>query len=260
MASQVDSIVTSILPTFCLECGAPVAQVTRMRREYCSDSCKAERKRRLRKVPLPPVCNICGGPFERTSNRQKVCADCREAKTKAYNCAYIAENLEEIRKKRREGMRRSRADEPEKFRERDRQWRQRNRSVISQKRRSPEYREKAAARLRKRYTSDPAFAVHARMASAVYQAIRGRKSGRKWEALVGYSVDDLMAHLERQFSPGMSWENMGEWHIDHITPKAAFIYKSDDDPEFRACWALANLRPLWKGDNQKKHAKRLFLI
>lgn len=244
----------------CLCCGKPVAQVTRMKREHCSPECKAERKRQLRRNPAPPNCQICCTPFERTSNRQKVCAGCRDAKTKAYTRQYNDENADEVRSKRRGAMADARAKNPELFRARDRVWRANNADAIRQRRTSPDARAKANAYVRKRYRQDPAYAVHMRMASAVHQALRKKKAGRKWEALVGYSLSELVRHLERQFLPDMSWGNMGEWHIDHIIPKSSFQYESDQDPEFRACWALTNLRPLWSEDNQKKHAKRVLLV
>jgi hypothetical protein len=78
--------------------------------------------------------------------------------------------------------------------------------------------------------------------------------------LVGYSVSDLAAHIERQFTRGMSWKNMGRWHIDHILPKSMFAYRSQEDPAFKACWTLTNLRPLWKRANLKKSAKRTHLL
>lgn len=66
-----------------------------------------------------------------------------------------------------------------------------------------------------------------------------------------------MAHLERQFSPGMSWANYGRWHIDHDTPVARFNFDSAEHPEFKACWALTNLKPLWARDNLSKGARGL---
>lgn len=89
----------------------------------------------------------------------------------------------------------------------------------------------------------------------VRQAIRAQKAGKKWEALVGYTVSDLMAHLERNFKDGMGWHNYGQWQIDHIKPRAAFKYGSYDDPAFRECWALNNLQPLWAEENLKKGAQ-----
>lgn len=70
--------------------------------------------------------------------------------------------------------------------------------------------------------------------------------------MVDYTVEELRAHLERQFLRGMGWHNAGEWHIDHIIPVSSFNYTSPDDLEFKRCWALANLRPLWGRDNIRK--------
>jgi len=93
----------------------------------------------------------------------------------------------------------------------------------------------------------------ARIRNSVSNKIRkslvGGKGGRSWELLVGYTLDELMAHLESQFKPGMSWDNFGEWHIDHIRPVSDFDFTTTDDPEFKACWSLWNLQPLWGKDN-----------
>ena len=65
--------------------------------------------------------------------------------------------------------------------------------------------------------------------------------------------DDLSGHLFRAI-------DAGEIHIDHIVPVAAFNITSLDDAAFKACWALANLRPMWAKDNISKGSKRLFLL
>jgi hypothetical protein len=90
----------------------------------------------------------------------------------------------------------------------------------------------------------------------------GGKSQRRTEDLLGYSMKELQKHIERQFTPGMTWEafQRGEIHIDHIIPVASFKPSSSDCPEFRACWALTNLRPLWAKDNIRKGSKREFLL
>lgn len=89
------------------------------------------------------------------------------------------------------------------------------------------------------------------MSAAIQHAIKAQKAGRKWEALVGYTVHDLMQHLEAQFKPGMNWENQGSyWHIDHIRPKSWFDQL--DPAQFKACWALKNLQPLEAIENIKK--------
>lgn len=86
------------------------------------------------------------------------------------------------------------------------------------------------------------------------------KQGASWSDLVDYSLSDLRQHLERQFLKGMTWENMDRWHIDHIVPVASFSFASPEDDDFKACWALTNLRPMWAEENQRKSAKRIFLI
>lgn len=89
-----------------------------------------------------------------------------------------------------------------------------------------------------------------------------KASGRvgSLQARLGYSAADLRSHLERQFQKGMSWDNYGEWHIDHIVPLASFRISGLSDPEFKAAWALTNLRPLWGAENIQKGARRLYLL
>lgn len=94
----------------------------------------------------------------------------------------------------------------------------------------------------------------------MHRALGRGKAGRSWREFVPYTLDDLMAHLERQFLPGMTWANRGEWHIDHIRPLCSFKFTTPDDAEFRAAWALSNLRPLWALDNIRKNGRRDLLL
>jgi hypothetical protein len=59
--------------------------------------------------------------------------------------------------------------------------------------------------------------------------------------LLNYSAIDLKNHIEKQFIDGMTWDNHGEWHIDHIKPLHSF----DDDTHISVVNALYNLQPLW---------------
>lgn len=83
-------------------------------------------------------------------------------------------------------------------------------------------------------------------------SLRGNKAGNHWETLVNYTVTDLRKHLEKQFTDGMTWDNYGKWHIDHITPISAFSFDKPSDMDFKRCWALSNLRPLWAKENRQK--------
>lgn len=107
---------------------------------------------------------------------------------------------------------------------------------------------------------NPTAQVNHRMSHGIRLSLKGKKAGRQWESLVDYTLADLVSHLERQFSDGMSWENMGKWHIDHRIPKSSFKYETPECPGFKAAWALSNLQPLWALDNFKKHAKMTLLI
>jgi hypothetical protein len=81
----------------------------------------------------------------------------------------------------------------------------------------------------------------------------GSKNRERWTQLVGYSVEELKRHIEKQFTDGMSWDNHGKWHIDHIIPISAFNYETPLDIDFGRCWALSNLRPLWAKENIRKN-------
>lgn len=94
--------------------------------------------------------------------------------------------------------------------------------------------------------------VRSATASRLWAAIKGRSDGKLFSRL-GYSVDELMAHLEVKFLDGMSWKNYGKWHIDHIRPCAS--YDLTDPEQFAECWGLSNLQPLWARDNIRKGAK-----
>ena len=79
---------------------------------------------------------------------------------------------------------------------------------------------------------------------------------RKWvksertSELVGCSLLELRAHLEKQFQCGMSWDNYGKWHIDHIKPYIKFDLTKL--AERQQCFHYSNLQPLWAAENLAK--------
>jgi len=58
---------------------------------------------------------------------------------------------------------------------------------------------------------------------------------------LGYSALDLKTHISSLFTEGMSWDNYGEWHVDHIIE----IIKHQKNTHPSIVNALSNLRPLW---------------
>ncbi len=95
-----------------------------------------------------------------------------------------------------------------------------------------------------------------RLAMAIRRAI-GKKSASTME-LVGCDIEQLMAHLESLFLPGMTWLNYGlgndRWHCDHIRPCVSFDLA--DPAQQRECFHFRNLQPLWQPDNLRKGARR----
>lgn len=110
--------------------------------------------------------------------------------------------------------------------------------------------------------SNPDLTLRKRMRDRLRCFLKGQKSGTKTEFLLGYSRQELKRHIERQFTSGMTWEKLlaGEIHIDHIIPVAEFAGAKIGTPEFRACWGLTNLRPMWAEQNRQKQAKVLSLL
>ena len=106
-----------------------------------------------------------------------------------------------------------------------------------------------------KYSANLFGRLNQRMSSALMRSLRGKKAGENWEKLVGYGGDELKQHLESQFQEGMSWTNMGKWHIDHIIPLSRLYFDSVDDPTFKFAWSLNNLQPLWAMDNFHKNNK-----
>jgi hypothetical protein len=60
-----------------------------------------------------------------------------------------------------------------------------------------------------RYKKKPGFTMKRRIATALWRSMQGYQKETSWFVILGYTRDELVAHLERQFTKGMSWENMG---------------------------------------------------
>lgn len=91
------------------------------------------------------------------------------------------------------------------------------------------------------------------MKHVMYSMIRRmmyNKAGCGTKELLGYDAEKLMQRIEFQFKDGMSWENHGKWHVDHIKPLARFFEQGETRPHIVN--ALCNLRPMWAKDNLSK--------
>lgn len=106
----------------------------------------------------------------------------------------------------------------------------------------------------KKKETDLKFNLNCRMSKAIWNAVRENKANRKWEYLVGYTVDDLMIRLKSTMPCGYSWKDFldGKLHIDHIIPKRVFNFSRPEEIDFLRCWALDNLRLLPAAENMSK--------
>jgi hypothetical protein len=99
--------------------------------------------------------------------------------------------------------------------------------------------------------------INKNISKHMWESLKGNKNGWHWESLVGYTLQNLIDHLENLFQHGMNWNNYGfkGWHIDHIIPISLWKFESYEDREFKQCWSLCNLQPLWAKDNLVKGNK-----
>lgn len=117
-------------------------------------------------------------------------------------------------------------------------------------------RNRAAERMMRKFKTDKEFALSVRLRDCIYGAIKKKrkfsKKGRT-EALMGCTFEFARQHIQNLFLPGMTWDNMDLWQIDHYIPCAAF--KLSDERQQRLCNNWRNLRPLWEADNLSKRNK-----
>lgn len=109
----------------------------------------------------------------------------------------------------------------------------------------------------KKYKRDSTFKTNYLIASRIRSRVRNVLKGIKKSAptirLLGCKLTEFRDHIERRFAPGMSWQNYGEWHIDHIKPCAAFDLRQPQEQQ--RCFHYSNLQPLWALDNIRKGAR-----
>jgi len=84
--------------------------------------------------------------------------------------------------------------------------------------------------------------------NSVYRALHSDKEKHSIEYL-GCSIQHFKEHIEKQFIDGMTWDNYGEWQIDHIIP-LKYDNPTLEETIERLHWE--NTQPLWATDNISK--------
>ena len=153
---------------------------------------------------------------------------------KKYNKFYALKNKEDLSEKRKK----KRSENRDKLNTDSIKWRSLNKDkVIS-------YNRKHGPLYRKRYPW--IYACRTLINNTTKRF--GTKKEDTTINLLGYSALELKIHIENKFLDGMSWDNYGKWHIDHIIPVSKFT----KDTPINVVNSLDNLQPLWGIDNLRK--------
>ena len=189
----------------------------------------------------------------------KKCTKCGETKLKT--CFYTDKRLKSNlvggckKCKSKYGKKRYKKN-PEKIKENKRKWRKENPEY------SKKYREENSAALKKtrnardtrRRRTDPLFKLKCNIRQSIraaFKNIDSAKSETTLEILGCGTYEKFKEHMQSQFSPGMTWDNYGKWHSDHIVPLAT----AKTDKQIKKLNHYTNLQPLWAKDNLSKGAK-----
>jgi len=109
----------------------------------------------------------------------------------------------------------------------------------------------------KLYGKDPSYTLRTRISALIRYSLRHGSKSKNLNDILDYTMAELRDHMENLFTENMSWDAFlrGEIHIDHKRPISSFHITSVDDPDFKICWGLENLQPLWAFDNLSKGAR-----
>lgn len=203
------------------------------------------------------ACCRCGAEWPRTpehfrfkpNNVDKMSGTCRACDRKRISAWNDAN-----RERRNETRRLWRLANPEKCRAQTERQLAKGRASRGYVRSTPEQKAEMRRAAKRRYYAKSLKArLLRRVRNRVLKAVGGKMALGRTLHWLGCTPADLVAHLEAQFQPGMTWENRGEWHIDHIRPLASFDLT--DREQVRAASHYTNLQPLWAADNQAKGAR-----
>ena len=147
--------------------------------------------------------------------------------------------------------------------EKNRKWRKGNKEYT--RKRNKEYYKNHKEELKKYFIeygrnknkTDLKYNLNVRMRRRIGDSLKGNTNGKRWEPLVGYTLNDLIDRLKNTMPKGYTWENLlgGKLHIDHIIPISAFNFTRPEHTDFKRCWELSNLRLLPARENLIKNAK-----
>ncbi len=126
----------------------------------------------------------------------------------------------------------------------------RENNVSKYKKYKQENKDKINKYQKKRRDNDPLFKLKCYLRTRVYSILKENKD-KSTEKLLGDSFGRVKKYIESTFTEGMTWENYGEWHVDHKIPLASANTKNEVEKLFH----YTNLQALWATDNLSKGSK-----
>ena len=174
--------------------------------------------------------------YKRTNSKDGLfnhCKTCKNADTKRWQEKNAERNKANIRRWQKENAERNEAN--------IQRW---------QKENAEQHKRNKRRYMRARRKADPNFRILHNLRTRLYGALKGNTKSESTMALVGCDIDYLWDYLIAQFTEGMTVENYGKWHVDHIRPCASFDL--EDQEQQRECFYYKNLQPLWAEDNLSK--------
>lgn len=163
-------------------------------------------------------------------------------KYKAYRKEYVKNNRERINELKRKNR------NPEAYKA----WTRKNEHELKAKRKDRYEANKSQifSYIYNRKKKDPLYNLKFILRSRIYNALKRKSWIRNSpnEEILGANYATVKDHIESLFVDGMSWDNHGDWHIDHIVPLAS----ARNNEEIIKLFHYKNLQPLWKEDNLKK--------
>ena len=157
-----------------------------------------------------------------------------------YNKEYAKKNQEKISQQR---IKRN-SKNKEKIAEQSSAWKEKNKEKVRA------YNKEYTSN---RYKNDSIFRLKMIQRTRARLALKGKIKFSKTEVLLGCSFEEFKNYIESKFQESMNWENMGEWHIDHIKPLS--LFDLNDIEQQKQAFHYTNQQPLWAIDNLKKGAK-----
>lgn len=190
------------------------------------------------------ICKIC------VAAKSKESAFWKQDKHRAKQLEYKAANREIIREKDKAYEQKN----AEAISNRRKKYRQENREKVSEQRRRKylKNKDKEYAYHYNKLKTDENYYLKTILRARVNNFLRGNgiKAGSAVNDL-GCTISEFKAHLESKFTEGMSWENRGQWHIDHIIPLCKFDLTNRN--QFLKACHYTNMQPLWAIDNLRKN-------